>query len=43
VGISFFVPCFIDQLTPQVGLATAKVLKRLGHHLVYHGTEPKRG
>jgi hypothetical protein len=26
-----------------VGLATAKVLKRLGHHLVYHGTEPKRG
>ncbi|MEY4307312.1 MAG: hypothetical protein RJA95_680, partial [Verrucomicrobiota bacterium] len=29
--VSLFVPCFVDQLTPKVGLATAKVLKRLGH------------
>jgi Fe-S oxidoreductase len=26
--ISLFIPCVIDQLTPQVGLATVKVLKR---------------
>jgi Fe-S oxidoreductase len=30
VRVSLFVPCFVDQLTPQVGLATAKVLKRHG-------------
>jgi Fe-S oxidoreductase len=30
VGVSLFDPCFVDQLTPQVGLATVKVLKRLG-------------
>jgi hypothetical protein len=28
VRISPFIPCFVVQLTPQVGLATAKVLKR---------------
>jgi hypothetical protein len=28
VRISLFIPCFVDQLTPQVGLATAKVLMR---------------
>ncbi len=30
--VSLFVPCFVDQLTPQVGWATAKVLKRLDVH-----------
>jgi Fe-S oxidoreductase len=30
VRVSLFVPCFVDQLTPQVGLATAKVQKRHG-------------
>ncbi|MFN5056390.1 MAG: hypothetical protein ACK5FI_00200 [Verrucomicrobiota bacterium] len=38
--VSLFVPCVVDQLTSQVGLATAKVLKRLGpkeHYLVLVG------
>lgn len=29
--ISLFIPCFIDQLAPRVGVATAEVLTRLGH------------
>jgi len=29
--IDLFIPCFVDQMTPQVGLAVATVLERLGH------------
>ena len=29
--VSLFIPCFVDQMTPQVGLAVANVLERLGH------------
>jgi len=29
--ISLFIPCFVDQMTPQVGMAAARVLERLGH------------
>lgn len=29
--VSLFIPCFVDQLTPRVGLATAQVLRGLGH------------
>jgi L-lactate dehydrogenase complex protein LldE len=29
--VSLFIPCFVDQLAPQVGLAVANVLERLGH------------
>ena len=29
--ISLFIPCFVDQMTPRVGLAVAQVLERLGH------------
>jgi L-lactate dehydrogenase complex protein LldE len=29
--ISLFIPCFVDQMTPQVGMAVARVLERLGH------------
>jgi L-lactate dehydrogenase complex protein LldE len=29
--IGLFIPCFIDQLFPQVGKATVTVLERLGH------------
>jgi len=39
VGVSLFVPCFVDQLTPQVGLATAKVLKRLGQELEFRSAQ----
>ena len=28
--VALFVPCYVDQLYPQVGLATARVLERLG-------------
>lgn len=33
--LALFVPCFVDQLTPEVGIATAEVLERLGHEIVY--------
>jgi L-lactate dehydrogenase complex protein LldE len=39
VRVSLFVPCFVDQLTPQVGLATAKVLKRLGHAVDFRSAQ----
>jgi L-lactate dehydrogenase complex protein LldE len=29
--VDLFIPCFVDQMTPQVGLAVASVLERLGH------------
>jgi len=28
--VALFVPCFVDQLSPQVGLDTARVLERIG-------------
>jgi len=30
VDVALFVPCYVDQLAPEVGLATASVLERLG-------------
>jgi L-lactate dehydrogenase complex protein LldE len=30
VRVSLFIPCFVDQLSPEVGLDTASVLRRLG-------------
>jgi L-lactate dehydrogenase complex protein LldE len=30
VEVALFVPCYVDQLAPQVGLASATVLERLG-------------
>jgi L-lactate dehydrogenase complex protein LldE len=32
--IALFVPCYIDQFAPQVALATARILERLGHEVV---------
>ena len=37
--VSLFVPCFVDQLAPQVGLAAAKVLKRLGHEVEFRAEQ----
>ncbi|NBV79482.1 MAG: (Fe-S)-binding protein [Verrucomicrobia bacterium] len=37
--VSLFVPCFVDQLAPQVGLAAAKVLKRLGHEVDFRAEQ----
>jgi L-lactate dehydrogenase complex protein LldE len=31
MNVSLFIPCFVDQMTPRVGLAVARVLERLGH------------
>jgi L-lactate dehydrogenase complex protein LldE len=36
---SLFVPCFVDHLTPQVRLATDKMLKRLGHEVEFHSAQ----
>lgn len=33
MNISLFIPCYVDQFFPQVGLAMATVLERLGHQL----------
>ena len=30
VDVALFIPCYVDQLAPEVGLATASVLERLG-------------
>mgnify|MGYP000040918110 CR=1 FL=1 len=31
--ISLFIPCYVDQLRPDIGFAVVKVLERLGHEL----------
>ena len=31
MNVSLFIPCYVDQMAPQVGLAVATVLDRLGH------------
>jgi L-lactate dehydrogenase complex protein LldE len=33
--VALFIPCYVDQLYPQVGLATARVLERLGCEVVF--------
>jgi L-lactate dehydrogenase complex protein LldE len=33
--IGLFIPCYVDQLYPQVGLATLRVLERLGLDIEY--------
>ena len=31
--VALFIPCFVDQLMPEIGLDTARVLRRLGYEL----------
>jgi L-lactate dehydrogenase complex protein LldE len=33
--VALFVPCYVDQLWPRVGLAAARVLERLGAEVVF--------
>jgi L-lactate dehydrogenase complex protein LldE len=33
--IGLFIPCYIDALSPEVGIATLELLERLGHEVVY--------
>ena len=35
VRIGLFIPCFVDALYPEVGIATVELLERLGHELDY--------
>ena len=37
--VSLFIPCFVDQLTPRVGMASAQVLKRLGHEVEFRDAQ----
>jgi L-lactate dehydrogenase complex protein LldE len=34
VRIGLFVPCYVEHLEPRVGLAVARILRRLGHEVV---------
>lgn len=33
--VALFVPCFVDQFFPQVGIAAVKVLRKLGHEIIF--------
>ncbi|QIZ77133.1 (Fe-S)-binding protein [Ferrimonas lipolytica] len=33
--IALFTPCLVNQMTPQVGIATVELLEKLGHEVVY--------
>lgn len=33
--LTLFIPCFVDQLAPQIGLDMARVLRRIGHELEF--------
>ena len=33
--VSLFIPCFVDTLSPRVGIGMVKVLERLGHEVDY--------
>jgi L-lactate dehydrogenase complex protein LldE len=35
VKIALFIPCFVDQFYPQVGMSIVRVLERLGHSVDY--------
>jgi len=37
--VDLFIPCFVDQMTPQVGLSVAKVLERLGHSVAFRSAQ----
>ena len=35
MNISLFIPCFVDQFYPQVGMSIVRILERLGHTVEY--------
>ena len=39
MNVSLFIPCFVDQMAPRVGLAVAKVLERLGHNVEFRAAQ----
>lgn len=34
--VSLFIPCTVDLLMPEIGMATCRLLERLGHRPIYH-------
>lgn len=36
MNISLFIPCYIDQLYPRVGISVVQILERLGHQVIFH-------
>lgn len=36
--ISLFVPCFVDQFFPNVGISAVRILERLGHQLEFNSS-----
>ena len=34
--VQLFIPCFIDQLYPQVGMNTVKILEKVGCEVTYN-------
>ena len=37
--VALFIPCFVDQLHPQVGMDTAQVLRRIGCEVEFPGAQ----
>jgi L-lactate dehydrogenase complex protein LldE len=37
--VQLFIPCFVDQLYPQVGLNTVKLLKKAGCEVIYNANQ----
>lgn len=33
--IALFIPCYVDQVAPEVAIASVQLLRRLGHEVVY--------
>ena len=33
--VAIFVPCYVDQVVPNVAVATVRLLERLGHQVVF--------
>ena len=33
--VALFVPCYVDQINPEVGVSVVRVLRRLGVEVVY--------
>ena len=37
--IDLFIPCFVDQMAPRVGMAVTRVLERLGHTCEFRASQ----
>lgn len=37
--VQLFIPCFVDQLYPQVAMNTVKILEKLGCEVTYNSNE----